>query len=98
MWSPNLLFQVFDQGRHARGGLAAVERGGHYPVMLVGTVLPGHVFIRVGLAPPIGRVGAEARQEQGARVGVEDLGADVVDGLPVRWLTGRGPRRINRVS
>ena len=76
MWSPNLLFQVLDQGRHARGGIAAIERRGNHRVMLVRTVLPGHDFIRVGLAPPIRRVGAEARQEQGLRVCAKNLRAE----------------------
>ena len=93
-----LALQMFDQGRHARGGVPAVERGRHHGMVLAGTVLPGHDFIRVGLAPPIGRVAAEARQEEGARVGGEDLGAEVVGGLPVRRLAGRGPGHVYRES
>ena len=53
MWSPNLLFEVLDQGRHSRGGIAAIEGRGDHRVLLLRTVLPGHDFIRVGLAPPI---------------------------------------------
>jgi hypothetical protein len=86
--------QMFDQGRHARGGFPAVERGRNHRMVLAGTVLPGHDFVRVGLVPPIGRVAAEAREEQGARVGGEDLRAEIICGLPVRRLPGRGPGHV----
>jgi len=87
-------FQMFDQGRHARGGFLAIERRTHYPMMLARTVFPSHRVVRVGLAPPIGRVATETWQEEGARVGVQDLRADVVHSLPVRGFSRLGPGHV----
>src|ERR1035441_2149182 len=63
-----LALQMLDQGGHPRGGVTAIEWRCHHCMMLLRTVLPGHDFVRAGLAPPIRRIGPESRQEESPRV------------------------------
>ena len=88
--------QMLDQGRYPRGGVVAIERRCHHCMMLLRTVLPGHDFIRVGLAPPVRRIGPESREEERPLIRLEDLRAEAISRRPVRLHTRRRPGHVDR--